>query len=84
VDVDPMFTAYPGGRFSYDHNFHLKTSSPGKNAGTDGTDIGIYGGMGFSETREPPIPIIRAFSIQNGVVAPNGKLSIKVRAEAKN
>lgn len=26
-------------------NFHLKINSIGKNAGTDGTDIGIYGGL---------------------------------------
>lgn len=84
VDVDPMFTTYPGGGFSYDHDYHLQASSPGKNAGTDGTDIGIYGGMGFSETGEPPIPVVRAFSIQNGVVAPNGKLNIRITAEAKN
>ena len=84
VNVDPKFTSYPGGQFSYDHDYHLKESSPGKNAGTDGTDIGIYGGMGFSETGEPPIPMVRSFSIQNGVIAPNGKLKIQFKAEAKN
>jgi hypothetical protein len=84
VDVDPLFTTYPGGGFSYDHDFHLKASSPGKNAGTDGTDIGLYGGTGFSETGEPPIPVVQIFSIQNGVVAPGGKLKVRISAEAKN
>ena len=84
VNVDPKFTNYPGGGFSYEHDYHLQASSPGKNAGTDGTDIGIYGGMGFSETGEPPIPVVRAFSIQNGVIAPNGKLKVQFKAEAKN
>lgn len=27
----------------YTQNFHLITNSPGLNAGTDGTDVGIYG-----------------------------------------
>jgi len=26
------------------NDYHLKADSPGKNAGKDGTDIGIYGG----------------------------------------
>lgn len=84
VDVDPLFTTYTGGAFSYDHDYHLQSTSPGKNAGTDGTDIGLYGGIGFSESGEPPIPQVRAFLIKNGVVAPNSKLSITIKAEAKN
>ncbi|MFT2007147.1 hypothetical protein ACMA1I_00595 [Pontibacter sp. 13R65] len=84
VNVDPKFITYSGGTFNYEHNYNLQASSPGKAAGTDGTDIGIYGGMGFSETGEPPIPMVRAFSIQNGVVAPNGKLNVIIKAEAKN
>lgn len=84
VNVDPKFTAYTGGDFSYDHDYHLQESSPGIKAGTNGTDIGIYGGMGFSETGEPPIPVVRSFLIQNGILAPNGKLKIIISAEAKN
>jgi hypothetical protein len=86
VDVDPKFTKFPaeGGYFSYEYDFRLQSSSPGKNAATDGKDIGIYGGNGFSETGEPPIPQIREFVINNGVVAPGGKLNITIKAEAKN
>lgn len=84
VDVDPLFTVYTGGAFNYAHDYHLQATSPGKNAGTDGTDIGLFGGIGFSESGEPPIPQVRAFLIKNGVVAPNSKLSITIRAEAKN
>lgn len=84
VGVNPLFTKYTTGGFTYDHDFHLRTGSPGKNAGTDGTDIGLYGGLGYSETGEPPIPVVRSFTIQNGVVAPGGKLKIQVKAEAKN
>ncbi|WP_210487146.1 hypothetical protein [Rufibacter aurantiacus] len=85
VNVDPKFTKFTANvGFSYDHDYRLQASSPGKNAGTDKTDIGIYGGIGFSETGEPPVPVVRVFTILNGVVAPNGKLNIKISAEAKN
>jgi hypothetical protein len=87
IDVNPGFVNFPEvgtGTFNYDHDFHLTTTSPGKNAGTDGTDIGIYGGVGFSETGEPSIPQIREFVIKNGVVAPNSRLNITIKAEAKN
>ncbi len=85
VNVDPKFTKFTAGvGFNYEHDFRLQASSPGKNAGTDGTDIGLYGGIGYSETGEPPVPVVRSFVIQNGVVAPNGKLKIKVTAEARN
>ena len=31
-------------QFTLQGNYHLKSTSPGKNGGSDGTDIGIYGG----------------------------------------
>lgn len=86
VNADPKFTKFPAGGdvFKYEYDFRLQASSPGKNTGTDGTDVGIYGGKGFSETGEPPLPQIRDFFIRNGVVAPNGKLTISLKAEAQN
>jgi len=45
-DIDPV------------NNFHLKETCVGKNAATDGTDIGIYGGTGFSDKALPPGPRI--------------------------
>ncbi len=42
--ISDVFISYPGnGSFSYTDNFHLKSTCPGINAGTDGTDVGIYG-----------------------------------------
>jgi hypothetical protein len=87
VNVDPAFTDFPtagAGTFNYDYDFHLQASSPGKNAGTDGKDMGVYGGVGFSESGEPAVPQIREFVIKNSVVAPNSKLNITIKAEAKN
>jgi hypothetical protein len=86
VNTDPQFinVNMDGGPFSYDFDFHLKPTSPALGQGINGQDIGVYGGAGFSETGEPPIPKVSEFIIKNGVVAPGGKLSISVKAEAKN
>jgi hypothetical protein len=87
VNVDPVFTNFPAtgdNTFKYEYDFHLQASSPGKNAGTDGKDLGVYGGAGFSESGEPAVPQIREFVIKNGVVAPESKLNISIKAEAKN
>lgn len=42
--ANSIFINQAGDNFSYTHNYHLQTSCLGRNAGTDGTDIGIYGG----------------------------------------
>ncbi|MCB9188682.1 MAG: hypothetical protein H6599_05300 [Flavobacteriales bacterium] len=47
IGVDPEFVNYPiaGASFDYVYDFHLQPGSPGIGAGSDGTDIGIYGGV---------------------------------------
>jgi hypothetical protein len=56
ANIDNVF-AGPVSVISSVCNFHLK-GSEGKNAATDGTDVGIYGGGGFSDDALPPIPHI--------------------------
>lgn len=42
--VSDIFLSYTAGApFSYSADFRLKPTCPGVNAGTDGTDVGIYG-----------------------------------------
>lgn len=62
-------------------NYHLK-SNIGKNAGTDGTDIGIYGGTGFSDTALPPYPqiVFKNIPTQTDEFG-NLKIQIKVKAQ---
>jgi hypothetical protein len=62
-------------------DFHLK-GTLGKNAATDGTDIGIYGGTGFSDTALPPVPRIVSKSVPEQTDE-NGKLNIQVRIKAQ-
>jgi hypothetical protein len=55
--------------------------SPGHNAGTDGTDIGLYGGNNaFSETGEhPDMPVVRVMNIDNNTVPSQGNINVHVK-----
>ena len=92
-DTDPLFENWDEensvhGHFEYgvgiEKHFTLKSNSPAKNAGTDGTDIGNYGRKGFSETGEPAIPVVMSFLIKNGVIEPDGKLNVIIESETRN
>jgi len=72
-----------------DEDYHLETTSPGKLYGTDGTDIGIFGGAypwpdasGFTGT--PPIPQINVFNLLNTIVGPSDQLQFEAEAETQN
>lgn len=41
------------------NNYRLKKGVSGTNAGTDGKDIGLYGGSGFDDSGRAPIPKIK-------------------------
>ncbi len=71
-------------RFDYFNNdYHLKNNSAGKNAGTDGTDIGIYGGLfPWKDWSVPITPQVYDKVIQ-GSTDLNGKLPIKIKVKAQ-
>jgi hypothetical protein len=86
VAYDPKFVSVPlvVTTFSYDHDYHLAADSPGLLNGTDGTDRGVYGGLGykFTMTGEPSIAEITAFTITSPtVIAPGGSLTISVTSK---
>jgi hypothetical protein len=62
-------------------NFALK-GPLGKNAGTDGTDIGIYGGTGFSNSALPPGPRIVSKKVSEQTDA-NGNLRVEIKVSAQ-
>ena len=69
--------------FRYTFDYSLQPSSPGVNAGTDGTDIGIFGGIGFSITGEPDdLPVVTRFDILNPMVPQNGSLRVRIEGRA--
>lgn len=73
---DTVFVGSYSGVNVYD-NYELKPTAPGKNAATDGTDIGVYGGTGFSNTALPPGPRITRKQIADKTDE-NGNLRIQV------
>lgn len=84
--ADPLFVTYPGFQLMYDYTWDLtlQVTSPGHNTGTDGTDRGVFGGMGykFTETGEPSIAEITAFSITSPTtIPPGGSLTISVTSK---
>ncbi|WP_416439586.1 hypothetical protein [Phnomibacter sp. MR] len=71
------FVAQAGGDFSYVQNYRLKAGSSGINAGTDGKDIGIYGGTSpYKDGAVPPNPSVRSREIE-AETTPAGTLKVK-------
>jgi hypothetical protein len=68
--------------FSYSYDYHQKPDSPGKNYGTDTTDVGIYGSTTpYKENAIPIIPYINAYN--TAVQTVNGKLEISVDVQSQ-
>jgi len=91
IGVDPQFVDVPNtpgnifsSNFSYDWDFSLAEGSQGINAGSDGADVGLFGGFGFNPSGEPALPVVTSFTIINAVINPNGKLNIQVEGRANN
>lgn len=68
------------------YNWNLQPASPGHNAGTDGTDIGVYGGPFpfanlYGLTQLPQIPLM---NIINSTVPLNGNLNVNVEGIKQN
>ncbi|MBS1952387.1 MAG: hypothetical protein OJF59_002003 [Cytophagales bacterium] len=96
IGVNPQFVA-DGDFNTYNNtfNYRLSSGSPGHNAASDGTDIGIYGGTypfpsggapgsGYDTSPLPPIPQINSVNIQNASVLPGQQLQVNVTATVNN
>lgn len=96
IGVDPLFQNVTNNdAYVTTFDYRLKAGSPGKNAGTDGTDLGIYGGSypfpsggavgsGFDTSPMPPIPQVTEMNILNATVPVNGNLNVNVKAKVNN
>ncbi len=72
------------GAFSYNNDFHLLPTSAGRNAGLDGTDVGIYGTTyPYKPSAVPANPHISTKSIAPQS-APNGTLPVNIRVIAQD
>ena len=83
VDNSLIYTNQAGNNYNIHDNYHLVAGSPGANAGTDGTDIGIYGGS--EPFKDGSLPVNPHISFQNvaGSTNPDGTLNIHFRVEAQ-
>jgi hypothetical protein len=78
------FINVSGSNFSYSNNYHLKETSPGINAGTDGTDVGIYGTQYPAKDGAVPFnPHISSKNISTQV-SPSGVLNVDVKVSAQD
>lgn len=77
--ISSVFVDAPNFTFSPSSNFQLISSSPGNNAGTDGTDIGIFGGSNpWKIGSLPIIPNIEQNNSYLDVQNQTFKLNVKV------
>ncbi len=81
-NTDPLFVSYPLGAYNWAYNFSLQAGSPALGAGTDGVDIGVYGGDGiYRKDHEPNIPVVRSLSVEATNVFPvNSTITIQVNS----
>jgi hypothetical protein len=82
-NLNPLFVNAPTtGNYTAALNFHLLSGSPASNAGTDGTDLGYFGGIVQTNPSGElwNMPYIRKMDVLNSNVAPNGTVNVKVRS----
>lgn len=96
IGVDPQFQSVTTfDTFTDTFNYRLRSTSPARNAGSDGLDLGIYAGAypfpsggaagsGFDMSATPPIPQVTEMNIQNATVNPNGNITVQIRATVNN
>ncbi|MCZ8355835.1 MAG: hypothetical protein O9340_13935 [Cyclobacteriaceae bacterium] len=96
IGVDPLFESVSNlNAYVNNANYRLRSTSIYRNAGTDNTDLGIYGGAYpfpsggtpgsiYDTSPMPPIPQISELNIQNASVPVNGTLNVNVKARINN
>jgi hypothetical protein len=84
VAANLIFQNQSGNTFAFQQNYHLKPTSPGINAGTDGTDVGIYGGpLPFKDGSLPVNPHYRMRMV-SGTTNAAGQLPVHFKAAAQD
>jgi hypothetical protein len=92
VDSDPAFVSVSNYWFNYSYDYHLDIGSPGLAAGTDDTDIGIYGGLypfpggelvPWQTSAMPTLPQIYKMNVLNPTLPIDGTLQVKIEATSQ-
>lgn len=83
-NTDPLFLDFAntsGNHYNYTRNIHVSDTSAIKNAGTDGTDIGPYGGsFNFSLVGNSSLPRVTQFYVNNPILQLGDTIKINVKA----
>jgi hypothetical protein len=80
---DSIFMNQTGNTYNILHNYHLKNTCAGKNAGTDGTDIGPYGTATPKKDGEIPFnPHIQTKAIPASTNS-QGNLNVNIKVKAQ-
>lgn len=86
-NTDPLFTSVPVNSITdfYNNDYSLTAGSAGKGAGTDTTDLGIYGRLfDFDPNGRPDLtPYPTDINITNTVIAPGQSLNVEFKAAIK-
>jgi hypothetical protein len=81
--LNTIFVNFEGSTFGYEFNFNLQQTSPGKNAATDGNDIGIYGTViPYKEGAVPFNPNI-TFQQISTITNEEGNIEVEVNVSAQ-
>ena len=86
INQDPLFAGASSTSTTFDNtkDYRLQAGSPGRNAGTDGTNIGPTGGSypwyhQLSDNGQ--LPYVEMLNVLNPSVAPGGTLQVRVKAQ---
>lgn len=80
VAKDEIFISQTGNAINYLHDYHLK--KPELYKGTDGKEVGIYGGISFKEQGIPSNPYIQSRNISTST-DPEGNLQLNITVIAQ-
>ena len=89
-ETNPLFVNATDLIFEYTDDYHLQATSLGKNAGTDGTDIGIYGGAYpwpeevLPYSAMPTIPQVIEMHTLTPAVPINSQLNVHIKAQKQD
>ncbi|MFN6088120.1 MAG: hypothetical protein ACK47E_05180 [Cyclobacteriaceae bacterium] len=86
VGISPNFVSVANTIYSSTYNYALSSGSPAKNAGSDGTDIGITGGLypvisNFAIYVPSALPLITELNT-SGVIPQNQPLKVNLKAKS--
>lgn len=79
-----IFESQSGNGFSFSHDYRLKPGVPGKNAGTDGADVGIFGGPFAWKPGHIPFNPHLSSSTISSATNNSGLLNVNLTVRAQN